>query len=70
LSILKEIDGADSIKELHEAVNESREDDVERSSLQYRLDKLKDIGLIKTERDNRRLKIGLTRVGDVYEKGN
>ena len=70
LSILKKNNGADSIKDLQESLNEEREEKIERSSLQYRLDKLKDLGLIKTERDNRRLKIGLTRLGDVYEKGN
>ena len=70
LSILEERGGADSIKELHDTLNENRDKEVERSSLQYRLDKLKDIGLIKTERENRRLKIDLTRLGEVYEKGS
>lgn len=69
LSILEKRGGADSIKELHEKLNEDREKEVERSSLQYRIDKLKDIGLIKTERENRRLKIDLTRLGEIYEKG-
>ncbi len=70
LSILEKKDGADSIKELYEALNEGRKEKVERSSLQYRLDKLKDIGLIRTEREERRLKIELTTLGEVYEKGS
>jgi len=70
LSIFEKRGVADSIKELHEKLNEDRDEEVERSGLQYRIDKLKDIDLIKTERENRRLKIDLRRLGEVYHKGS
>jgi len=70
LEVLKSSDGVDSIKELVLKVNRSRKKRIERSSVQYRLEKLKENGLVYTERHNKKLRISLTRVGDIYLKGD
>lgn len=69
LTVLKKTDGMDSIKDLKDSLNESRKETIERSTIQYRLEKLEDMGLIETERENRRLKISLTRLGEIYQEG-
>ena len=69
LKVLKSHDGVDSIKELVSKVNESRQERIERSSIQYRLEKLKEDGLVYTERHNKKLRIFLTRVGEIYLEG-
>lgn len=69
LKVLKSSEGVDSIKELVDRVNEKKEESIERSSIQYRLDKLKEDGLVYTERENKNLNIYITRVGKVYLEG-
>jgi len=70
LKVLKSSDGVESIKELVNKVNELIEGNIKRSSIQYRLEKLKENGLVYTERHNKKLRIFLTRVGNIYLKGN
>ncbi len=69
LSELEECKGVNSIKELVVQINEYREKSLERSSIQYRLEKLEEKGLLKTRRENRRLSIQLSRLGEIYLKG-
>jgi len=66
---IEECKGVNSIKELVVQINEYREKSLERSSIQYRLEKLEEKGLIKTRRENRRLRIELSRLGEIYLKG-
>ncbi len=70
LDVLKSSDGVRSIKELVSKVNELREERIERSSIQYRLEKLKENGLVYTERHNKKLRVFLTRVGKIYLEGD
>ncbi|MFP4050938.1 MAG: DUF6293 family protein [Thermoplasmata archaeon] len=69
MSEIEECKGVNSIKELVVQINEYRENSLERSSIQYRLEKLEEKGLLKTRRENRRLKIELSRLGEIYLKG-
>ncbi len=69
LSVLRDKDGVDSIEELVDALNEGREDEVRRSSVQYRLELLEKKRLIDTEREDRRLKIRLNQLGLLYLSG-
>jgi len=69
LKVLKSSDGVESIKELVEMINELKEERIERSSIQYRLEKLKENGLVYTERHNKKLRIFLTRIGKIYLEG-
>jgi len=64
LKTLSDKNGAESIKELVEYINE--ETDVQRSSIQYRLEKLEEKGLISKEREEKRVKIYITRIGEIY----
>ncbi len=69
--ILKVIVGEEkieSIKELVEKVANIRDEDVKRSSIQYRLEKLADSGLISKERKKKRLELSATRLGEIYVK--
>lgn len=69
-TVLQKEGGVDSIEELVELVNASRKDTLSRSSIQYRLDKLQENGMVVTEREDRRLKIRLKKLGEVYLKGS
>ena len=69
MSEIEECKGVNSIKELVVQINEYREKSLERSSIQYRLEKLEEKGLLKTRRENRRLRIELSRLGEIYLKG-
>lgn len=69
LKVLASSEGVGSIKELVTMVNDLKEERIQRSSIQYRLEKLKENGLVYTERDNKKLKIFLTRVGEIYLEG-
>lgn len=66
LKALKQKDGVNSIEELVNTVNESRKEEIKRSSIQYRLERLEENMLVDTEREERRLKIRLNRLGEVY----
>lgn len=66
LSVLKDRGGVDSIEELVEYVDGLTGEEVKRSSIQYRLDILVRKGLVDTHREDRRLKITLTRLGELY----
>ncbi len=65
IHVLHEKQGVSSIKELVE----SMDDDIQRSSVQYRLEKLERMGLITKEREDKRAKLALTRVGEIYRGG-
>ena len=69
MSEIEECKGVNSIKELVLQINEYREKSLERSSIQYRLEKLEEKGLLETRRENRRLSIQLSRLGEIYLKG-
>jgi uncharacterized membrane protein len=58
--------GVNSIKELVA----SMDDGTQRSSVQYRLEKLEKMGLIMKEREDKRAKLALTRVGEIYLGGS
>ncbi len=70
MNVLKDHETIDSIKELVDTLNEERtankQEKVERSSVQYRLDKLESKGLIRTNRVKRRKRIDLTSAGSLY----
>ncbi len=66
LQVLKDNSGVDSIDHLVDFVNRKREDEITRSSIQYRLERLLDNGLVDTEREGRRLKIFLNKLGEIY----
>jgi len=68
LEVLHEEDGAESIGALTEKVNERREeeDKIKRSNVQYRLNKINKMGLVMTERKDRRVEIELTKLGEMY----
>ena len=67
LKTLSDKNGAESIKELVKSINEDGSD-IQRSSIQYRLEKLKEKGLISKEREEKRVKIYITRIGEIYLK--
>lgn len=67
LKVLSDRNGAESIKELVEYIN--RGEDVQRSSIQYRLEKLEEKGLISKEREEKRVRLFITRIGEIYLKG-
>lgn len=69
LGSLLDNQGAGSIKELLDDLEESEGEEFERSTVQYRINKLDDKGLIDTERENRRLKLDITRLGKIYLRG-
>ncbi len=66
LKVLKKVSGVDSIEMLVESINEKRDEDITRSSIQYRLERLVENGIVDTERKERRLKIWLNKLGEVY----
>jgi len=68
LKVLSDKNGAESIKELVESINEDGSD-IQRSSVQYRLEKLEEKGLISKEREEKRVRLFITRVGEIYLKG-
>ena len=68
LKILDEKNGAESIKELVEYINRD-ESRVQRSSIQYRLERLEEKGLISKEREEKRVRLFITRMGEIYLKG-
>ena len=67
LKILSNKKGVRSIKELVEYMN--KEEIVQRSSIQYRLERLEEKGLISKEREEKRVRLFITRVGEIYLKG-
>ncbi len=66
LSILADTGGTESISQLVEILNKDRKDEVKRSTVQYRLDRLEKYGLVIGKRENKRLKLELTNVGSAY----
>ncbi len=69
LKTIKEKEGVQSIEELVETINENRKEEIKRSSVQYRLERLEEKRMLDTEREDRRLKIRLNRLGEVYLEG-
>lgn len=68
LKVLSDKKGAESIKELVESINKDGSD-IQRSSIQYRLEKLEEKGLILKEREEKRVRLFITRIGEIYLKG-
>ncbi len=66
LQVLKDTSGVNSIESMVNAVNRERKEKITRSSIQYRLERLEANGLVDTEREERRLKIRLNKLGEVY----
>ncbi|MEA1993939.1 MAG: DUF6293 family protein [Euryarchaeota archaeon] len=65
LKVLSEKKGAESIKKLVELMNGN----IRRSSIQYRLEKLEEKGLVTKEREEKRAKLTLTKIGEIYLQG-
>jgi predicted transcriptional regulator len=55
-----------SIKELKERLDKKMKKVTPRSNVKYYLDNLQNMGLVKTERDKKELKIKLTKVGELF----
>ncbi len=70
LRILKDTSGVDSIEMLVEHINKDRKEKITRSSIQYRLERLVENGIVDTERKERRLSICLNKLGEVYLEGS
>lgn len=66
MSVLGDSDGVESIKELLEGLKEKEDLQIERSSLQYRMDKLDKMNLIERNPETRKVKVNLTRTGEIY----
>ncbi len=66
MKVLRRSDGVESIKELLEGLEEDEKLQIERSSLQYRMDKLEKMNLIERDPDTRKVKVRLTRTGEIY----
>lgn len=66
MRVLRRHEGVGSIKELLEGLEDEEELEIERSSLQYRMDKLEKMNLIERDPDTRKVKVRLTRTGEIY----
>jgi len=66
MKVLRRSDGVESIKELLEGLDEEERLQIERSSLQYRMDKLERMNLIERDPDSRKVNVKLTRTGEIY----
>ncbi len=66
MKILKEHEGVESIKELIQALEDEEGVEIKRSSLQYRMEKLEKMNLIDRDPDTVRVKVKLTRTGEIY----
>jgi hypothetical protein len=58
--------GTSSIKELKELLDVKTGKVTPRSNVKYYLDNLQNMGLVKTERDKKELRINLTKVGELF----
>jgi hypothetical protein len=63
---VNESSGVNSIKEMKELLDRKIGHETPRSNVKYYLDNLQKMGLIKTERDKKELKIQLTKVGELF----
>lgn len=68
LEILAKTQSVDSISNLTERLQTKNNEEVKRTSVQYRLKKLKEKGLITSNRVDRRMEIKITRLGEIYLK--
>jgi len=66
MKVLRRHHGVGSIKELLEDLKEEEDLEIERSSLQYRMEKLEKMNLIDRDPDTRKVKVRLTRTGEAY----
>jgi len=66
MNVLKKEDGVGSIKDLIEGLEKDENLNVKRSSLQYRMEKLGKMNLIERDPDTRKVKVMLTRTGEIY----
>ncbi|OKY78729.1 MAG: CARF domain containing protein [Candidatus Methanohalarchaeum thermophilum] len=68
--ILKVLNERKEIKSISKLIKnlEETEEEVKRTSIQYRLNKLKEKNLIRTKRENRETKIKIERLGELYIK--
>ncbi|PTD94878.1 hypothetical protein C9439_00105 [archaeon SCG-AAA382B04] len=68
LKTLKKQEQANSITKLKNQIEKKSNESIKRSTLQYRIKKLEQNDLIKTQRENRRLKIEIQKLGEIYLK--
>lgn len=66
MKVLGKNKGVESIKKLIQKLNEEENSKIERSSLQYRMGKLEKMNLIERDPDTVRVKVRLTRTGEIY----
>src|SRR5271157_1533973 len=66
LQVIKDAGGVSSIKEMKVLLDEQTGKVTPRSNVKYYLDNLEKMGLVRTERDKKELKIKLTKVGDLF----
>jgi hypothetical protein len=59
-------DGVNSIKEMKELLDQKIGHETPRSNVKYYLDNLQKMGLVRTEREKKELKIRLTKVGELF----
>ena len=69
MKVLYDLDGVDSIKELINGLSESTDKEIKRSSLQYRLKKLQDMGMIERDSETRKVMLSLTATGEMFVGG-
>jgi len=69
MKVLYDLDGVDSIKELINGLRSSTDKEIKRSSLQYRLKKLEDMGMIERDSETRKVMLSLTATGEMFVGG-
>lgn len=68
LKVLVDNKKVDSIKDMKELLDKERGEPTPRSNIKYYLDNMSRLGLIKTEREMKELRIMPTRVGELFAK--
>lgn len=66
MKVLENHEGVESIKELLEGLEKEEDLEMQRSSLQYRMEKLVKMNLIERDPETRRVEVRLTRTGEIY----
>jgi len=66
MRVLENNEGVESIKELIEGLEKEEDLEIKRSSLQYRMEKLGKMNLIERDPETRKVKVRLTRTGEIY----
>jgi len=66
MRVLNRYNGVNAIKKLIDGLSELEGMEIKRSSLQYRLDKLEEMGMIERESETREVMLALTPTGEMY----